>query len=188
MAETSRRPALPAWAVVSPKRLAHIERVAATVAAWADAMGVDAAERDRWLRAAWLHDALRDAPPDTLRALAPESEGPVDVWHGPAAAARAVQDGEADAGVLNAVRYHSLGFADWERVGDVLYAADYLEPGRKYDPELRAELRERLPRDFAGVFREVVRNRVLYGVRSGWPLHPQTVGLWNRVADSLPAD
>ena len=30
------RPTLPAWAIVSPERLAHIERVAALVSSWAD--------------------------------------------------------------------------------------------------------------------------------------------------------
>ena len=68
---------LPAWAQVSPERRAHIERVIGLLNSWADAMHVDAKERDRWLRAGWLHDALRDAPfPDALA-------------HGPAAADRA---------------------------------------------------------------------------------------------------
>src|SRR5438034_2438117 len=88
---------LPPWAVVTPERRAHIERVAALLTEWAGAMRVPAAERGRWLRAAWLHDALRDAP------AANELE------HGPRAADRAARDGEADRGVLDAVRYHSVG-------------------------------------------------------------------------------
>ena len=38
---------LPAWAVVTPERRTHIERVAALLAAWADALGVPDAERAR---------------------------------------------------------------------------------------------------------------------------------------------
>ena len=57
---------LPAWAVASSERVAHIERVARLAASWADRMGVAVAERGRWLRAVWLHDALRDAPVEEL--------------------------------------------------------------------------------------------------------------------------
>ena len=53
---------LPEWAVATPERRAHIERVAALLSTWATALRVPAAERARWLRAACLHDALRDAP------------------------------------------------------------------------------------------------------------------------------
>ena len=52
----------PPWAEVSAERRAHIERVAGMLGSWADAMAVGAAERARWLKAAYLHDALRDAP------------------------------------------------------------------------------------------------------------------------------
>ena len=80
---------LPEWAQVSPARLAHVERVVALVAHWADQLGLPEAERTRWLRAAWLHDALRDAPEAELRRLAPDEPGPTDLLHGPAAAVRA---------------------------------------------------------------------------------------------------
>src|SRR2546427_12740610 len=87
---------LPEWAVVTPERGAHIERVAALLSTWATALRVPAAERARWLRAAWLHDALRDAPAAD------------ELQHGPMAAERAARGGERDPGVLDAVRYHSL--------------------------------------------------------------------------------
>src|SRR5438132_6843917 len=53
---------LPPWAVVTSERRAHVERVAALLSTWATAMHASAGERARWLKAAWLHDALRDAP------------------------------------------------------------------------------------------------------------------------------
>jgi HD superfamily phosphohydrolase YqeK len=174
--------ALPDWAAVSPARLAHIERVAALVGDWARRMAPDKRERARWMRAVWLHDALRDAPAEELIRLAPDPiGGPEELRHGPAAAARAAQAGETDAGVLAAVRYHSVGFADWNRAGDVLYCADFLEPGRSFDPEARAELAARFPMDPAGVLYEVTRRRLLYAVRSGWTIPEETIRFWNRV-------
>ncbi len=176
------RPTLPAWAEVSPKRSAHIERVAGLVSTWAEAIGVPDSERNRWLKAVWLHDALRDASRETLSTWAASSWGPIELWHGPAAAARAKAEGETDRGVLDAVRYHSIGLAEWDMVGRVLYCADFLEPGRSFDAEERAELALRFPRDVSGVLRAVARARLAYLVRSGWPLPEPTVRFWNSLS------
>ncbi len=158
--------ALPAWAQVTPPRRAHIERVAALLSEWADAMRVANAERARWLRAAYLHDALRDAPNSDKLA------------HGPAAADRAARDGETDAGVLDAVRFHTLGHARWDDVGRMLYLADYLEPGRGSGPE-REALVARVPRERDAVLQEVARRRIEWVLRSRWPLAEVTVEFWN---------
>jgi HD superfamily phosphohydrolase YqeK len=176
------RPLLPQWAVVSPARLAHIERVAELAARWALAMGVPEPERARWLRAVWLHDALRDAPEEELLRWAPDAPGPPGLRHGPASAARAKAEGESDRGVLDAVRYHSIGLAEWDMVGRILYCADYLEPGRPYAREWRAELAERLPSDPSLVLRQVARARVGHLVSSGRLLLEPTVRFWNSLA------
>lgn len=178
------RPTLPPWAIVSPERLAHIERVAELVSSWAEAMGIPANERNRWLRAVWLHDALRDASPEELEAWAPTTPGPPGLRHGPASAARAKAEGEVDRGVLDAVRYHSIGLAEWDMVGRSLYCGDYLEPGRERDKEHRAELAARFPGDPSGVLREVARERVTRLVKSGWPLPEPTVRFWNSLVAS----
>ena len=182
MASGSER--LPAWAKASPERVAHIERVARLAAAWAERMGVEAAERTRWLRAVWLHDALRDAEDAELARWAPDAPGPRSLSHGPASAARAEAEGETDRGVLDAVRYHSVGYAGWDMVGRVLYCADYLEPGRSFAREWRAELAGRFADDPAGVLLEVAQERVGHLVRSRWPLIEPTVGFWNSLVAS----
>ncbi|HEV8400463.1 MAG TPA: HD domain-containing protein [Gemmatimonadales bacterium] len=161
---------LPAWAQVTPARQQHVERVVGLLRGWADAMKVAAPERERWIRAGWLHDALRDAPLNDLMA------------HGPAAADRAAQDGERDRGVLDAVRYHTIGYAGWDDVGRMLYLADFLEPGRDFDSDGRRELAARVPREGDVVLREVARRRLEWVLRSGWPLAPETVAFWNALA------
>jgi HD superfamily phosphohydrolase YqeK len=181
------RPTLPTWAVVSPDRLAHIERVAALASGWADAMAVTEQERSRWLRAVWLHDAIRDATADELHRWSPAAADVTELRHGPASAARAAADGEADPGVLDAVRYHSLGFAGWDTVGRMLYCADFLEPGRRFDREERAVLAGRFPVAPADVLLEVARYRLLHIVRSGWALPDPTVTFWNSLASASSA-
>jgi hypothetical protein len=161
---------LPPWARVSAERRAHIERVAGLVGLWADAMGVAGTERARWLRAAYLHDALRDASlADTLA-------------HGPAAADRAAREGETDQGVLDAVRYHTVGYAGWDDAGRMLYLADFLEPGRAFAADERRLLARRVPQERDAVLKEVVRWRIEWVLRSGWPLARETVDLWNALA------
>jgi HD superfamily phosphohydrolase YqeK len=170
---------LPPWAQVSDKRVAHIERVGGLVAAWAKAMHVDSEELERWLRAVSLHDALKDGPPALLHELAPDSWDADTLRHGPAAAAMAARAGERDQGVLDAVRYHSVGCAHWDAVGRMLYLADFLEPGRRRAGEDREALVQQVPDDPRGVLREVARRRLLLTVRAGHPVLDETVAFWN---------
>ncbi len=166
---------LPAWAQVSSQRRAHIERVVALLEQWADAMHVPADERDRWLRAGWLHDALRD-----------DATLSDPTAHGPAAAERAATAGERDPGVLAALRYHTIGSPDWDDVGRMLYLADFLEPGRAIDPADRADLAQRVPTERDAVLKEVSRRRIEWVLRSGWPLAPATVAFWNQLVGGRP--
>lgn len=174
-------PSLPAWAQVSDRRRAHIARVTALLAQWADELHLDDAERAAWRDAGLWHDALRDAPEQTLRALSGDAAAPLELLHGPAAAARLLDEGETRAGLLDAVRAHTLGDPGWDRTGRALYMADYLEPGRPFARAERAFLASHVRHDFAGVFREVVRHRLAWTVREGKPLFAQTVAMWNQV-------
>ena len=170
---------LPSWAQVGPKRLAHIQRVAALLDSWGAAMLLSASEHGRWVRAGWLHDALRDAPLAELQALVPGCDWDEELLHGPAAAHKADGTYETDAQVLLAVEWHSVGSIEWGPTGRALYCADFLDPERKFDREGRAALAKRFPKEPDAVFREVVMRRVEWTERSGWPLLEPTRELWN---------
>jgi len=157
---------LPSWARVGRRRREHIERVVALLEDWAEAMDVSDRERDRWIKAAWLHDALRDA---RLQGAA----------HGAAAAERAARDGESDTGVLDAVRYHSSGYAGWDDVGKMLYLADYLEAGRKGNGKERASLAARVPRQRDRVLRKIVAYEIRWRVHDSRPVNPLLIEFWN---------
>jgi HD superfamily phosphohydrolase YqeK len=172
---------LPEWAVVTPRRRAHIERVALLLDSWASAMAVDEREAVDWHDAARWHDALRDASEEELRALVPDGRYSTPMLHGPAAAARLEAAGERRPGVLDAVRYHTVGYAGWDRTGRALYMADFLEPGRDWGLADRAFLTAHVPHDFEGVFRQVVRQRLEWALREGNVLYAETVELWNSV-------
>jgi len=172
---------LPSWAKVTDKRRKHIARVCALLMQWADSIDVSSEERDAWLQAGRLHDALRDAPEAELRERARDATREPELLHGPAVANLLVAEGEESAGLLSAIRYHTVGSAEWDRTGRALYMADFLEPGRGFLRRDRAFLATQVPHDFEGVFRQVLRARLEYALREGYTLFPETVALWNAV-------
>lgn len=175
---------LPPWAQVGEKRRAHIGRVTALLDRWAAAMSLAAGEAAAWHDAGRLHDALRDAPEaelrDAVRGTA-FADSPAGVLHGPAAALRLEREGESREGLLLAVRWHTVGNAAWDRTGRALFMADFLEPGRGFMAHDREFLASLLPRDFDGVFRQVVRMRLEWTLREGKPLFAESAVLWNSV-------
>lgn len=170
---------MPAWSEVTPGRREHIERVAALLESWAERAGLDAAERERWVAAGRLHDALRDADPERLRGEVPPELRDLapPLLHGPAVAARL--RGEADPEFLTAVGYHTLGHPDFGRLGKALYLADFLEPGRDFEIEWRGSLRERMPHEIEEITVEVLAARIGHLVRGRKPMRPETAAFWS---------
>lgn len=170
---------MPAWAEVTPARREHIERVAALLEEWADRAGLDPADRERWVAAGRLHDALRDADPERLsREVPAELRGlAAPLLHGPAVAERL--KGEADAEFLTAVGYHTLGHPSFGRLGKALYLADFLEPGRDFETEWRDTLRQRMPGELEAVTVEVLAARIAHLVRERKPMRPETAAFWS---------
>lgn len=180
---------LPEWARVGPERLAHIERVAELMESWGRALRLDDRDRARWRAAAYLHDALREADPAELRAELPErfESLPGPVLHGPAAAERLRSEGVRDESLLRSVAYHTVGHPDLDRMGRGLYAADFLEPGRPFLTEWRAELRARMPDEIDEVTREILGSRIRHLVDCGVRLLEPTVAFWNVALDERTA-
>jgi 2-amino-4-hydroxy-6-hydroxymethyldihydropteridine diphosphokinase len=159
-------------------------RVAALMGSWSEELGLPEPERVRWAAVAWLHDALRDADPDTLRSRVPPAMSglPGPLLHGPAVAERLRLDGVADGEILGALAYHTLGHPELGTLGQALYAADFLEPGRDLLNDWRATLRARMPEELTDVVRELVAARIVHLVERGSSMHPETVGFWNSLA------
>jgi HD superfamily phosphohydrolase YqeK len=172
---------LPDWAVANARRREHIERVRRLLETWAGALELSERERIRWCAAGTLHDVLRDAPPEELRARVPPSfrHLPGKVLHGPAAAVRLRRAGVRDRGLLRAVACHTLGHPGLDAAGRALFVADVVEPGRRDRSGWRRTLRERYPRNSAEVLAEVIRARLTWQLEAGNRLDARSVGFWN---------
>jgi len=175
-----RRGELPSWVQLTEKRRAHVERVAGLMLEWAQALGLSEEERTRWEAAGRLHDALKDAPTGELRDLVGEEQWPEPLLHAPAAAGCLLRDGVDDEELLLAVAYHSVGHPAFADLGEHLYLADYLEPGRSDTPE-RRELREAMPAERGRVLPRVIRRRLERELAAGHTILPAAIGFWNRV-------
>jgi HD superfamily phosphohydrolase YqeK len=160
-------------------------RVAELLGEWADALELPASDRIRWRAVGWLHDALREDDPDALRdqVPAPLRDLAPRVLHGPAAAERLKDD--LDAAALDAIRYHTIGHPSLDTLGRALYLADFLEPGREFLEEWRADLRARMPGELNPVLADVLTRRLRHLIESRKPLRPETAGFWNAVVEGV---
>ena len=175
---------LPSWAQVTEKRKGHIARVDVA----ARRLGRRARRSSSDERRAWI-----DAGPASRRAQGRAGRRAArarrrrvayepQMLHGPAAAALLEREGETRRGVLDAVRYHTIGYLDWDRTGRALYMADFLEPGRSFSKRDRAFLAAQVPQRFrrrlpAGACARSSSGRCTRAIRS----FPETVALWNVV-------
>ena len=172
---------LPAWAVAGERRRAHMARVADLLGTWSKAMALPEAECTRWRAAGYLHDALREAPPALLRAKVPPGAAvlPGPILHGPAVAERLRVDGVLDGEFLQALAHHTVGHPSLGRLGRALYVADFLDPGREFQPEWRQRLRDRMPDALNAVTLEIAGARIQHVVESGMEILPDAVRFWN---------
>ena len=173
--------ALPDWARLTRDRRDHVERVAGLLDEWSSALDLPEEERIRWKAAGRLHDSLKDASIPELRELVEDDEQwPESLLHAPAAAARLAAEGVTDEEFLLAVRFHSIGHADFRLLGEHLYLADYLEPGRP-DSDERDQQRRTMPNARTEVLPLVVRRRIEAQLAADQVLLQPAVDFWNRV-------
>jgi HD superfamily phosphohydrolase YqeK len=66
----------------------------------------------------------------------------------------------------------------------MLYLADFLEPGRGFDPVLRAALRARMPSALDTVLRRVVAARLGWLLETGRAIRPESLAFWNSLVRS----
>ncbi len=162
--------------MVSPKRLAHIKGVADTAVVLANRFSEDPEKAEL---AGILHDAMRSKSDAQLLRLAEQYGVVVDDYikrnpsllHGPVAAAWAQRElGMEDEAVLQAIRAHTLGDAEMEKLTCILYLSDAMEPGRDYQGV--AELRQLCEKDLYQATLLALEQSKAHVVSKGSIVHP----------------
>jgi HD superfamily phosphohydrolase YqeK len=177
---------LPVWSMPTSHRLGHMQRVAALLGEWADALKLGDIECARWRAIGLLHDVLREVAPEELRPTVDPSlrTWPGKLLHGPAAAERLRAEGLDDESFLLGVAYHTVGHPQLDEMGRALFIADYIEPGRTYDVERLADWRARMPHERKSVLRAVLRARLDRLLNESRPIRAETAAFWNVLSES----
>ena len=172
----------PDWSVMTEARRRHTERVGHLMWQWSGTLGYDAETRIRWRAAGLLHDALKDESPARLRPEVDDAAAwPDSLLHGPACASRLRAAGVDDESLLGAIAFHTTGHADFRALGQALYMADYLEPGRRGLAAERADWRRRMPSDWRAVLGEVATARIGDLLNRRLPIPGTTAEFWRAV-------
>lgn len=169
-----------------PERYAHSVGVAETSAVLAARFGVDVPQARL---AGLLHDCAREFPSEQvlsqclLRGMAPlpiERAMPF-LLHAPLGAHIARERyGVSDAAVLRAIALHTVGGENMAALDKIIYFADMVEPAREYpEVERLRGLARTAPLD--EMFLAGLDESIVFVVRKGHMLHPQTIAARNEI-------
>jgi predicted HD superfamily hydrolase involved in NAD metabolism len=81
--------------------------------------------------------------------------------------------------ILRAVKYHTIGSRDMSVEEKILFIADKVEKGRKY--EKVGKLRSLAVKDINLCLIEVYKNTIIYVINKNSFLHPDTSRIWNNI-------
>ncbi len=154
--------------MLKPSRFKHTLGVAKTAEELAKAYG----ESPRRARiAGLLHDCAK-----------PEADA---LGHGPMGAVKAKEHfGIKDQGILDAIRTHTTGEAAMPLLSKIIYAADYIEPGRTRLPNL-AELRREAFEDLNLAVYHISEDTLNYLREKGGIIDSKTLDVYNYYKRSL---
>ena len=164
---------------VSSYRFDHTQRVVQTALELAEKHGLD---QEKTRIAALLHDYGKDMSGEDLLSLVTgagfqvsklEKRDPA-LLHGLAAAIMAEREfGIEDAEILEAIRYHTTGKADFSKLGKLIFVADLIEPGRDF-PGLDS-YREIAAENLDQAYLAILDSLIEFILHKGLLLHPLSI-------------
>ncbi len=169
-------------------RWEHTLRVMETADTLARRFGVDPVKADL---ASLLHDYCKFWSEEKLRKWIQEYKLPSDLlnydkelWHAPVGA-EAVQEewGIGDEEVLNAIRYHTTGRPGMSLLEQVVFIADYIEPGRSF-PGVD-HVRQLAQEDLNRAMLQALDNTISFLLSRGKKVYPLTFMARNYYVDQI---
>lgn len=133
--------------------------------------------------AALLHDLCREFDPELLLKLAANFGIVIDdiekaeplLLHGPVAAMKVREDLKiSQTEILEAIQYHITGAANISALSQLIFIADFIEPGRANEPAkiLRNEAFSTEPEQ---LLLKVYNYAMIYVISQGYLVHPRTL-------------
>ena len=164
------------------KRFQHVLRVEKTAIELAAQYGV---EIEKASIAGLCHDYAKQRPDeDFIAEIKKKGLNPLlldygnAIWHG-VVGAELIKDelGIWDEDILNAVRHHTTGAPVMTKLEQVIYMADYIEPGRDFVGVKKARVITAANLQ-AGVAYQT-KHTLAYLIENGKPVYPKTIDTYN---------
>ncbi|WP_078545512.1 bis(5'-nucleosyl)-tetraphosphatase (symmetrical) YqeK [Litchfieldia alkalitelluris] len=135
--------------------------------------------------AAIFHDYAKFRPKDEMKQIIIEQKMSEELlifnselWHAPVGAYLVETEvGIKDVEILDAIRYHTSGRVNMNKLERIIYLADYIEPGRHF-PGVD-EVRELANHDLNGALIQSIRNTMMFLLKKNQPIFPQTFFTYN---------
>jgi predicted HD superfamily hydrolase involved in NAD metabolism len=168
---------------VSPERYEHVRGVVRASLKLASRYQVD---RKKAELAAWLHDCAKELSRESMLGWLRGSSMRLDsmercmpgLWHPHAGAAIALRKWKIrDRSVLEAIRCHTLGRPGMDPLAQVLFVADFIEPGRNFTGVRRA--RQLTRKSLAEGVRVKASMTIRNLLEKGMMIHPRLMDTWN---------
>ena len=164
------------------KRFQHVLRVEETAVKLAEQYGVDV---EKASIAGLCHDYAKQRPDeDFIAEIKKKGLNPLlldygnAIWHG-VVGAELIKDelGIWDEDILNAVRHHTTGAPVMTKLEQVIYMADYIEPGRDFVGVKKARVITAANLQ-AGVAYQT-KHTLAYLIENGKPVYQKTIDTYN---------
>lgn len=131
--------------MLSPERFKHVLNVEKTAISLAEKYQADV---EKVSIAALLHDIAKDQPNEEMRDLVISENLNLDllqfgseIWHGPVGAIVARREFHVEnEEILDSIEHHTIGTREMTLTAQILFVADYIEPGRSFPGVEQARL------------------------------------------------
>jgi predicted HD superfamily hydrolase involved in NAD metabolism len=167
---------------MSEKRMEHVLRVEETALQLA---GKYNADLEKVSLAALIHDIAKQQDDSEMRDIIISENLDLDllqygdaIWHGPVGAVLARrQFGIEDEEILDGIAHHTIAAPEMTLVEQIIFVADYIEPGREFDGVKKARelAEESLEAVVKYQIRETIRNLILEEER----IYPKAIDSYN---------
>lgn len=169
-------------AALTVPRFEHVLRVEETAIKLAKQNGVNV---EKASIAALCHDYAKQRPDEDFITAIKQKELNRElldygnaIWHG-VVGAELIKDelGIWDEDILNAVRHHTIGAPVMTKLEQVVYMADYIEPGRDFPEVKRA--REITSENLGAGVAYQTKQTLKYLIERNLPVYPKTIDTYN---------
>lgn len=168
--------------MMSQKRFEHVLNVEQTAIHLAEKYQADV---EKVSIAALLHDIAKDQPDEEMRDLVISENLNLDllqfgseIWHGPVGAIIARREFHVeDEEILDSIEHHTIGTREMTLTAQIVFVADYIEPGRNFPGVAQARIQAEESLEKAVKLKIVETIKYLVDIEK--KIYPKTIETYN---------